>query len=70
MKGHLTKTSHGKMTRNNEISVKLPQMRTEFGQKVVYFSAAIEYNSLALQERKIDSRSLSRKFLDYFLNDF
>ena len=70
MKGYFTKTIHGKNTRNNEISVKLPQTRTEFGRKGVYFSAAKEYNLLPLQARKTKSRLLFRKLLDSILNDF
>ena len=69
-KGYFTKSAHRKKTRNNEISVKLPQTRTEFGRKGVYFSAAKEYNSLPLQAGKTDSRLLFRKFFDCFFNDF
>ena len=61
---------HGKKTRNNKTSVKLPQTGTEFGQKGVYFSAAKEYNTLPLQARRTDSRLLSRQFLNSFLNNF
>ena len=67
MKGYFTKTVHGKNARNNEISVKLPQTRTEFGRKGVHFSAAKKYNSLPLQARKTESRFLSENFLITFL---
>ena len=70
MKGYFAKTAHGKKTTNNEVAVKLPQTRTEFGRKGVYFSAVKEYNSLPLQARKTDSRLLFRKLLDCFFNDF
>ena len=66
MQGYFAKTVHGKKTRNNEISAKLPQTRTEFGQKGVYFLAAKEYNTLPLQARRTDSRLLFRQFLDGF----
>ena len=70
MKGHFTKTVHGKNTRNNEISVKLPRTRTDFRRIGVYFSAAKEYKLLPLQARKTESRFLFRKFLDSIFNDF
>ena len=43
MQGYFAKTVQGKKTRNNELSAKLPQTRTEFGRKGVYFLAAKEY---------------------------
>ena len=69
MKEYFTKNTHGKNTRNEELSVKLPLMKTEFGRKGLYFLAAKEYNNLPLQARKIDSRLIFRKFLDSHFND-
>ena len=69
MNGYFTKTAHGKKTRNNEISVKLPQTRTEFGRKGVYFSAAKEYNSLPLQAKKPTLDFFLESFLNAFFND-
>ena len=37
MKGYFIKNTHGMKTRNSEISVNLPQTRTEFEGKEVYF---------------------------------
>ena len=67
MKGYFNNAAQGKNRKNNEISVKLPQTRTEFGRKGVYFSAAKEYNSESLQARKTDSRLLFDSFLIVFL---
>ena len=55
--------------RNDELSVKLPLMKTEFGRKGLYFLAAKEFNNLPLQARKIESRLLFRQFLDKHFND-
>ena len=70
MKGYFTKTEHGKNTRNDEISVKLPRTRTEFGRIGGYFLAAKEHNSLPLRAKKTESRPLFRKLLDSMFNDF
>ena len=69
MKEYFTKNTHGKNSRNEGISVKLPPMKTECGRRGLYFLAAIEYNKLPLQARKIESRLLLRKFLDSHFND-
>ena len=69
MKEYFTKNAHGKNTRNEEQSVKLPLMKTEFGRKGLYFMAAKEYNNLPLQARKIESRPVFRNFLDSHFND-
>ena len=62
MKEYFTKNTHGKNTRNGDLSVKLPLMKTEFGRKGLYFLAAKEFNSLPIQARKVDSRLLFRQF--------
>ena len=69
MKEYFTKNAHGKNTRNEEQSVKLPLMKTEFGRKGLYFMAAKEYNNLPLQARTIESRLVFRNFLDSHFND-
>ena len=69
MKEYFTKNAHGKNTRNEEQSVKLPLMKTEFGRKGFYFMAAKEYNNLPLQARKIESRLVFNNFLDSHFND-
>ena len=69
MKEYFTKNTHGKNTRNEELSVKLPLLKTEFGRKGLYFLAAKEYNNLPLQARKIESRLIFRQFLDCYFND-
>ena len=55
MKEYFTKNKHGKNTKNEELSVKLPLIKTEFGRKGLYFLAAKEYHNLSLQARKIES---------------
>ena len=62
MKEYFTKNTHGKNTRNEELSVKLQVMKTEFRQKGLYFLAAKEVNNLPIQARKSN--------LDFFLNSF
>ena len=69
MKEYFTKNTHGKSTTNEEQSVKLPLMKTEFRRKGLYFMAAKEYNNLPLQARKIESRLVFRNFLDSHFND-
>ena len=66
---YFTKNTHGKNTRNDELSVKLPLMETEFGRKGLYFLAAKEFNNLTLQARKIKLRLLFWQFLDKHFND-
>ena len=62
MKEYFTKNAHGKNTINEEQSVKLPLMKTEFGRNGLYFMAAKEYNNLPLQASKIESRLVFRNF--------
>ena len=69
MKEYFTKNAHGKNTRNQEQSVKLPLMKTECGRKGLYFMATKEYNNLPLQARKIESRLVFRNFLDSHFNN-
>ena len=69
MKDYFTKNAQGKSTRNEEQSVKLPLMKTEFGRKGLYFMAAKEYNNVPLQARKIESQLVFRNFLDSHFND-
>ena len=69
MKEYFTKNTHGKNTRNDELSVELPLMKTEFGRKGLHFLAAKEFNNLPLQARKIESQLLFRQFLDKHFND-
>ena len=51
----------------SKISVKLLQMRTEFGRNGLNFLAAKEFNDLPLQARKIESRLLFYSFWIAFL---
>ena len=59
MNKYVTKNIHGKNTRNEELSVKLLLMRTEFGRKGLYFLAAKAFNSLPIQVRKVEFRLFS-----------
>ena len=52
---YFTKINHGKHTRNNEFSLKLPAVRTEFAKKSTFFMAAQIYNKLPLDIRKIEN---------------
>ena len=69
MKEYFTKKTHGNDTRNEEQSVKLPLMKTEFGRKGLYSLAAKEFNNLPLQARKIKSRLVFKNFLDCHFHD-
>ena len=48
--------SHSKSTRNNELSIALPRVRTKVAQNGFYYQGAMIYNSLAgdicMQEKK------------------
>ena len=69
MEEYFSKNTHGKNTRNEELSVKLPLMKTEFGRKGIYFFAAKKFNNLPLQARTIKSRLIFGQFLDNHFND-
>ena len=49
--GYFTTLDHSKHTRNNQNSIRLPAVRTEFAKKSSYFMAARIYNDLPLETR-------------------
>ena len=69
MKEYFIKDTHGKNTRNEELSVHLPLLKTEFGRKKFHLLTAKEFNNRPLHARKIKSRLLFRQFLNSHFNE-
>ena len=57
-------TNHGKATRNNNYTVKLPLMKTKTGQKCVAVAGGRIFNELPLDARKLESRLVFTSFLN------
>ena len=55
---------HSQNTRNNYLAVKVPRMKTEFGRKSFYVTAANIYNNVPILARQLHSRVLFRAHLD------
>ena len=55
MKEYFNKNRHGKNTINDEISVKLPQMRMEFGRKGLLGCKGIQRIASAGKENRIST---------------
>ena len=55
---------HKHATQNNKISVQLPKVKLETGQKGFYFLGAKEFNGLPPEIRTIKFRTVFRKALD------
>ena len=51
---------HYQNTRNNNLTVKVPKMKTEFGRKSFSVTTAHVYNNIPISARKLDSRVLFR----------
>ena len=58
---YFEKMAHVQNTRNNNLMVKVPKMKTEFGQKSFSVTAANIYNNISISARKLDSGVLFRK---------
>ena len=54
------RNEHGKNTRNNNLTVKVPRMKTEFGRKSYCVTAANIFNNIPILARQLDSRVLFR----------
>lgn len=57
---------HGKMTRNNNVLVKLPKVKLEFARNSFFYFGAHLYNSLPLEIRKEASFLLFKNKLHKF----
>ena len=55
------------ITRNNNLSLKLPKVRTEFGRKGFYFLGANAFNNLPLSVRLFENRSKFKNALKGYL---
>ncbi len=63
MQNHFTLQRHEKQTRNNNYTLKLPRIKTEYARKSFMYMGAIVYNELPLDIRKIESYSEFEKQL-------
>ena len=54
---------HGKNTRNNRISIKIPKVRLESTKRAFYFNGVIQFNKLSCEIREIDSFMLFKRAL-------
>jgi hypothetical protein len=66
--GYLKKIENQRNTRNNQISLKLPAVRTEFAKKSTYFMAAKIYNSLPTDIRKEENFSAFCRKINLFFH--
>ena len=57
---YFERKEHVQNTRNDNFTVKVPKMKTEFGRKSCSVTAANAYNNLPILARKLDSRVLFR----------
>ena len=57
---YFERNEHCQNTRNNNLTVKVPKMKTEFGRKSFSVTAAHVYNNIPISARKLDSRVLFR----------
>ena len=55
---------HSQTTKNNNLAVKAPRMKTEFGRKSFCVTAATVYNNVPILGRKLDSRVFFRAHLN------
>ena len=60
---YFQRMGHSQNTRNN-LAVKVPRMKTEFGRKSFCVTAANVYNNVHILTRQLDSRVLFRAHLD------
>ena len=63
-KNYFERTAHGQNTRNNNLSVKVPKMKTEFGGKSFSVTVTSTYNNIPISARKLDSRVLFREHVN------
>ena len=61
---YFERKDHGQNTRNNNLAVKFPRMKTEFGRKSFCVSTANVYNNVPILARQLDSRVLVRVHVD------
>ena len=59
-KSYFERKQHSQNTRNNNLAVKVPRMKTEFGRKSFSVTAANTYNKVPILARQLDSRVLFR----------
>ena len=59
-KSYFERKEHGQNTRNNNLAVKVPRMKTEFRRKSFSVTAANIYNKVPILVRQLDSRVLFR----------
>ena len=57
---------HSQNTRNSNLAVEVPRMKTEFGRRSFCVTAANVYNNVPILARQLDSRVLFRTHLDDF----
>ena len=63
-KSYFEGKEHGQNTRNNNLAVKVPRMKTEFGRKRFSVTAANVYNKVPILARQLDSRVLFRSHVN------
>ena len=66
--GHFQRLQHGKNTRNNNISVKIPKIKLESTKKAYFCRGAIEFNKLPPDIKPYAvSRSNNKTFDEYLV---
>ena len=63
MQKHFTLQEHEKRTRNNNYTLRLPRIKTEYARKSFMFMGAKVYNDLPLELRKIENNKEFEKQL-------
>ena len=66
-KNYFERQKHDQNTRNNNLTVKVPRMKTEFGCKSFCLTAADIYNKVPILTRQLNSRVLFRTHLNDFI---
>ena len=66
-KSYFERKEHGQNTRNNNLAVKVPRMKTEFGRESFCVTAANVYNKVPILARQLDSRVLFRTYVNDFI---
>ena len=66
-KSYFERKQHDQNTRNNNLAVKVPRIKTEFGRKCFCVTAANVYNKIPILARQLDSRVLFRTHVNDFI---
>ena len=66
-KSYFERNKYGQNTRNNNLAVKVPRMKTEFGRKSFCVTAVNVYNKVPILAIQLDSRVLFRTHVNDFI---